>query len=216
MDHAVSRRIDTKVGLTLLVLALFGLVVGFATWAAFSDTTENSGNVFSAGTVDIDDNDSGTVALYDNYDGTPEAKPGDGDEGCIKVTFNGSLDSNVKLYSTSTLNANNLDDQLTLEVTSGSGEQTGCGDFTAAGSAGDVYSGSLADFMSTHSAYGGGLALNAGGDAVWSNGEATSYRFTVTLSDDADVNEANAGNVDDSGTGYSTGSHTFTWEARNV
>jgi predicted ribosomally synthesized peptide with SipW-like signal peptide len=195
---------------------LFGLVAGLSTWAAFSDTTANAGNVFTAGTVDIDDNDSGT-ALYDNFDGTPEGKPTSSETGCIKVTFNGSLDSSVELYGSNNLNANALDDQLTLQITSGSGDTINCSDFDQGANAdGNVYNGSLANFMTTYNGWGDNLDLNAGGNAVWSNGEAVTYEFVITLADDADVNLANKGNVSDDGpTGYSTGSHTFTWEARN-
>ena len=82
----------TKIGLSLLVLLLIGAVAGFGTWAAFSDTATNSRNNFVAGSVDIDDNDTGT-ALYNS---TTNAKPGDRDDGCIVVTYNGSLDSTVR------------------------------------------------------------------------------------------------------------------------
>ena len=212
-------RFEKKVGLTLTVLTAFGLTASAATFAAFSDTTTNDNNQFVAGSVDIDDNDS-AAALYDNFDGTPNGKPGDTESGCLVVTFNGSLDSTVKLYNPSTLNANNLDDQLTLEVTSGTGAATpgDCSAFSANGAAGDIYSGSLASFVSTYPDYANGLTLDenvADGNNAWSNGNAVTYRFTVTLADDGDVNDANSGNVDDSGAGYSTGLHTFTWEARN-
>jgi predicted ribosomally synthesized peptide with SipW-like signal peptide len=211
-------RFEKKVGLTLTVLTAFGLTASAATFAAFSDTTDNANNQFQAGSVDIDDNDAAAV-LYDNFDGTPNAKPGDTESGCIVVTFNGSLDSTVRLYSPSTLNANNLDDQLTLDITSGTGVATpgSCAGFTANGATGDVFSGSLASFMS-HADYATGVALDenvADANALWSNGDAVTYKFTVTLADDGDVNQANAGFIADTGTGYSTGLHTFTWEARN-
>ena len=206
----VVKRDGKRIALTLVVLAAVGAIAGIGTWSAFSDTTANAGNNFVAGSVDIDDNDS-TTALYNT---STNAKPSDTDSGCIVVTFNGSLASSVKLYSGSTLNANNLDDYTTLTVTSGSGAATptDCTAFTPAAGTGDVYNGTLANFMATKNSYANGIALNAGGDAVWSNLEAVTYKFEVTLQDN---NLANAGSVDDSGTGYQTGSHTFTWEARN-
>ncbi|MDQ4145120.1 MAG: hypothetical protein M3198_15540 [Actinomycetota bacterium] len=202
-----------KVGLTFLLLALLGLLIVAATWAAFSDTTANAGNRWEVGSVDIEDNDAGTRALYDLFDGTPYAKPGDSDSGCIKVTYNGSLASNVRLYGSNNLNANALDDQLTLTITSGSGDATNndCTTFTAAGTTGDVYSGSLANFMSTYNDYADNLALSAGGDTVWSQNETVSYKFEVTLTDDADVNDSNSKTA----TGFATGNHSFIWEARN-
>jgi predicted ribosomally synthesized peptide with SipW-like signal peptide len=209
-----KRRTARKLGLTFLLLALLGLLIVVATWAAFSDTTANADDRFDAGSVDIEDNDSGSRALYDVFDGTPFAKPTDSDSGCIKVTYNGSLDSIVHLYGSDDLEDNPLDDQLTLTITSGTGAATNnecTGLFTAAGATGDVYSDSLANFMSTYNDYTNNLTLNAGGDAVWSQNETVTYKFEVTLTDDADVNDANS----KSATGYATGSHSFTWEARN-
>ncbi len=208
-----ERTTARKLGLTFLVLALLGLLIVVATWAAFSDTTANAGNQWETGSVDIEDNDAGTRALYDLFDGTPASEPGDSDSGCIKVTYNGSLASSVALYGSNNLNANGLDDQLTLDITSGSGAvaDNTCGTFTPAGLAGDVYSGSLANFMTSYNDYSDNLALNAGGDAVWTQNESVTYKFEVTLADDADVNDANSKST----TGYSTGSHSFTWEARN-
>lgn len=204
-----SRKLDSKIGLTMLVLGLMGMLVAMATWAAFSDTTVNSGNTFTAGSVSITDNDS-DVALYNAQ---TNAAPGASDNGCIKVTFDGSLDSTVKLYGSNNLNANNLDDQLTLEITSGSGNATpsDCSAFTTSETAGNIYSGSLAAFMSARNSYANGLTLNAGGNAVWSSNETVTYRFVLTLADDADVNDANSGTA----SGLSTGAHSFTWEARN-
>jgi predicted ribosomally synthesized peptide with SipW-like signal peptide len=199
-----------KVALTLLVLLLIGAVAGFGTWAAFSDTAVNSGNNFVAGSVDIDDNDTGT-ALYNS---TTNAKPGDRDDGCIVVTYNGSLDSTVRLFSTDTLNNNNLKDYLTLTITSGTGAATptDCSAFSTTQTTGNIYNGTLANFMANKNSFPNGIPLDAGGNAVWSTGESVTYKFEVTLQDN---NLANAGNVADSGTGYSTGVHSFTWEARN-
>lgn len=210
-----QRTTARKVGLSFLLLAMLGLLIVAATWAAFSDTSANAGDRWDAGSVDISDNDNGTAALYDLFDGTPYAKPGDSDSGCIKITYNGSLNSTVRLYGSNDLNANALDDQLTLAITSGTGNATNnqctASEFTAAGSTGDVYNGSLANFMSTYNDYTDNLSLNAGGDAVWSQNETVTYKFEVTLTDDADVNDANS----KTSTGFTTGSHSFVWEARN-
>jgi predicted ribosomally synthesized peptide with SipW-like signal peptide len=211
MSHQETRKgRGTKVALSLLVLLLIGAVAGFGTWAAFSDTATNTGNNFVAGSVDIDDNDTGT-ALYNS---TTNAKPGDRDDGCIVVTYNGSLDSTVRLFSADTLNNNNLKDYLTLTITSGTGAATptDCSAFVTTQTTGNIYNGTLANFMATKNSFTNGVALDAGGNAVWSTGESVTYKFEVTLQDN---NLANAGNVADSGTGYQTGVHSFTWEARN-
>jgi predicted ribosomally synthesized peptide with SipW-like signal peptide len=202
---------DVRVGLTLLVLAALGLLAAFATLAAFSDTTDNSGNRFQTGSVAIADNDLGTTALYDLYDGTPEARPGQSDSGCIKVTYSGSFDSDVRLYSTSTLNANALDDNMQLVVTPGTGVALDCSDFNAGGQAA-IFNNTLANFMANRNSYTNGLADYPGTVATkWATSDAVTYKFEVTLTDDADVNDANS----QAASGYATGLHTFTWEARN-
>src|SRR6058998_1719961 len=90
-------RLSTKLGLSLLVLALIGVAVGVGTWSAFSATTQNSGNSFSAGTVILSDDDSGSAMLS-----LANAKPGDSDTSCIVVTYTGSLAATVRLYGTTT------------------------------------------------------------------------------------------------------------------
>ena len=203
--------LEKKVGLTLTVLTLFGLTASAATFAAFSDTTTNSGNQFQAGTVDIDDDDAGSAL----YDAKTNGKPGDTDEGCVKVTFTGSLDSSVRLYVGALTGDAALTSNLDLEITSGTGDAGGslCTDFSAAGAAGDVYTGTLADFRTGNTNFADGLALNAGGNAVWSNGESVTYKFKVTLQDDNAANNGNAG--DNGAVKFTTGAHTFTWEAQN-
>jgi predicted ribosomally synthesized peptide with SipW-like signal peptide len=201
----------TKVGMTFLVLVALGGLAAVSTLAAFSDTTANAGNKFQAGSVDIGSNDLGTTALYDLYDGTPEAKPGISDSGCIKVTYSGTLDANVRLYSTSTLTANALDDNLQLVITPGTGDALDCSDFTAGGQVA-IFDSTLANFMSTRNSYDNGVADYPGTTATkWATSNAVTYEFKVTLTDDADVNDANS----KAASGFTTGLHGFTWEARN-
>lgn len=214
-----AKRIDLKVGLSLLVLALMGVVLTAATWSAFSDTTANTGNAFQAGSVAISDNDGGTRSLFDLFASSPYAAPGATDSGCIKVSFDGDLNSNVKLYGS--IGTNDLADDLNLKIIRGTGNATNqactASEFTEAdptGTTDEIYSNTLAAFMSTHGNFGNGLSLNAGGDSTWSTGEAVTYKFQLTLPDPgANVvdNGANSG----TGTGYSTGNFSFTWEARN-
>ena len=215
--HTSGKRLR-RVGLSILALSVFGGISAAGTWAAFSDTTSNDGNAFVVGTVDIDDDDAGTAL----YAATTNAKPGDSDEGCLNLSFSGTLASSVKLYGSNNLNANPLDDQLTLTITKGSGaaggSTTDCTGFTPAGTGSAVFTGSLASFMTTHNTYAGGLAVNdQGNNAVWTSGDAVSYKFNVTLTDDGDVSDANHGTPvnGDSGVPFSTGAHSFTWEARN-
>jgi len=81
----------------------------------------------------------------------------------------------------------------------------GCTGFTPDGA--DLYSGTLANFGSTYTSWANGL-LDAGPGAAssWVNGNSVVYRFTLTLQAGAP----------DAAQNTSTGSHAFTWEARNT
>ena len=200
-----------KIGLTSIVLVAVAGLAAMSTLAAFSDTTDNTDNKFHAGSVDIGSNASGSSALYDLYDGTPEAKPGSIDSGCIKVTYSGTLDADIRLYSTSTLSVNALDDNLQLVITPGTGEAVDCSDFNASGQVA-IFDNTLANFMATRNTYTNGLADYPGTTATkWATSNAVTYEFKVTLTDDADVNDANS----KAASGFATGLHGFTWEARN-
>jgi len=180
-----------KVVMTALVIGLAGALGGFGIFAAFSSTTTNPGNSFAAGTVTLSDNDGGT-ALFN----ASNQKPGDNDR-CIKVTYSGTLDAAVKLYSSAITGDGSA---FNLTVTEGSGDVTAdCTGFTAGT---DVYTGTLADF-DAHSAWASGLALDSGGDATWVTNDAVSYRFRITVPDD---NAAQGDAVDP---------FTLTWEAQN-
>ena len=60
---------------------------------------------------------------------------------------------------------------------------------------------------STHGSYANGVAAFPGAQTQWNQNDTLVYRFTLTLQDD---NNANGG-----ATPLSSGSHAFTWEARN-
>ncbi|MCW2539141.1 MAG: hypothetical protein JWN95_866 [Frankiales bacterium] len=72
-----------------------GALVWQASYAAFSSTTVNPGNTFTAGSVVLTDNDSGTAVFT-----TAALKPGDSGSSCITVTYSGSLTPSapVQLY----------------------------------------------------------------------------------------------------------------------
>ena len=81
--------------MSLAAITMVGVVGVVGTRAALSATTDNPGNEFNAGEIDLADNDTGTF-LY-NVD---NALPGDSVEKCIQVTYNSTgLDSNVELYT---------------------------------------------------------------------------------------------------------------------
>jgi predicted ribosomally synthesized peptide with SipW-like signal peptide len=186
-----------KTLLTLLLVGVVGATAGLGTFSAFSSTTTNSGNNFTAGSVTIADNDAGS-ALYN----VTNAKPGDTTVSCILVTYSGSLDADVKLYTTSAINAFGSNVDLTIEKGTGSGAFPACTGFSAQST---IYTGTLSNFASTYNSYANGLGAYPAAQTKWSTGNTLVYRFTVTL-DAATPNSAQGG---------TSGSHTFTWEARN-
>ncbi|HEX2506173.1 MAG TPA: TasA family protein [Gaiellaceae bacterium] len=191
-----------KILATLLLAASVGGVAGPATYSAFSSTTTNSANLFTAGTVNLADNDGGSTALL----GLSNAKPGDSDSGCINVSYDGTLDSTVRLYANVT---GSLPQYLTLTVTRGddaSPSFDSCAGFTPDGTNyigagnGVVYSGTLAAFPASYAS--GLVDPIPASPETWSNPESHSYRFTITLQNDDAAQGLN-------------GSAAFTWEARN-
>jgi predicted ribosomally synthesized peptide with SipW-like signal peptide len=187
-----------------MVVSAFGLAAGAATHAAFTDTTTNDGDTFTAGSVDIDDDDGG-IALV----GLTAGNPGDTDTGCITVTYNGSLDSTVRLYGTTA--GTGFDQYITLTVERGTWSGAppafeGCTGFTPdatdyiGAGAGVVYTGTMADYPD---AFAAGIVDGGGTPETWTTGESRPYRFTVTVDDADGAQTLNA-------------TQTFTWEARNT
>ena len=84
-----------KLLVTMLLVGIVGAGAGSATYSAFTSTTGNGGNVFSAGTVNLTDNDGGSTSLL----ALSNAKPGDADTGCIAVSCDGTLPATVRLYA---------------------------------------------------------------------------------------------------------------------
>ncbi|MDT7784664.1 MAG: hypothetical protein QOF58_3083 [Pseudonocardiales bacterium] len=192
-----------KLMLAVVAIAIVA-VTGAYTWARFVATTGNGNNSIASGTVNISDNDTGNsvVALTN-------ATPGASNSGCIKVSYQGTLASGVRLYGTTT--GSGLDQYLDLTVTRGAYSpsdpvigsctnfQPDSTDYIGAG-AGVIYNGTLQGFPDTWAA--GLVDANTGSPEVWNTGEAHVYRFQVTLQD----------NVGAEGL---TSTQAFTWEARN-
>jgi predicted ribosomally synthesized peptide with SipW-like signal peptide len=188
-----------KILLSLLLIGAASALAGFGTFSAFTSTTTNSGNSFAAGTVFVDDNDAG-AAMYT----VSNQKPGVATQRCIKVTYSGSMAADVKLYTLSTVGA--VADYIDLTVEKGTGNPSfpNCTGFTPEAT---IYTGELDDFTTSKNSYANGISVFPGAQTQWNQNDALVYRFTLALQDD---NNANGG-----ATPLSTGSHAFTWEARN-
>lgn len=198
----MNRNRKEKLLLTFLLVGVLGGLAGLGIFGAFSSTTSNANNSFDTGTVVIGDNDANS-ALYT----VTNAKPGTSSTGCIKVTYTGSLAADVHLYTTSTVGsvAQYIDLTITPGTQSGSPAFPSCTGFTA-DSGGAIYSGTLQNFASTKNSYANGVVDYPGTVATsWVTNDAVVYQFTVALQSGAP----------DSAQGSSTGSHSFTWEARN-
>lgn len=196
-----------RAGTKLLVIGALIVLIGVAnagTWAAFPGTAQNSGNKIDSGTVGLSDNDSGT-ALFS----LAGMKPGDMTTTCIKVTYAGSLPSNVRLYGTTT--GTGLDQYTSLQITRGTYSSTpsfpSCTNFTADSttyitgqSAGVVYTGTLASFPTSWS--NGVVDPYSTAPESWTTNEVHVYKLQLTLGDNVTAVGKSA-------------SSTFGWEAKN-
>jgi len=191
----------TKILRTLLLLGLVACIAGAGVFSAFSSQTDNPGNVVTAGTVVLADNDAG-ASLYS----ITAAKPGDSKASCIKVTYTGSLDSTVRIYTPSTIGE--LGPSVTLKIEPGTQTSStfpSCEGFTP-DSGGALFEGTLAAFAAEKNSYANGITDFPGTSATkWVTNDSVVYRVTATLS----VAAA------DSAQGKTTGTHIVRWEAQN-
>jgi hypothetical protein len=163
-------------------LAVMSVLVITGSRAAFTDSTENRGNYWNTGGIELTDDAPADSVMYEIDD----MKPGQSDIRCIAVTYLGDYDADVKLYSEVSSEGQSLAAYLDIEVEVGEGgawgdDSNGCDGFTADDGPPLVDS-TLAWFGTAHS--------------EWSNGalaftpepseEPTTktFRFTVSLVDD--------------------------------
>jgi hypothetical protein len=180
------------------VLAAAGLFTANTAHSAFNGRTTNPGDTLSAGTVLLTDNAGGQTLIT-----VSGLRPGVAPSRCVKVVYQGTLNSTIKMYGATT-GGTGLENYLMVSVTRGSGV-TGtfpdCTGFTPDTTdynllgPGVLYSGLLAGYPADRA---GGLTdprLN------WATGEEHWYQFTV------DVLEPPAA------LGLSA-TASFTWDAR--
>jgi hypothetical protein len=190
----------TKILRTLVVLGLLACIAGAGVFSALSSQTDNPGNVVTAGTVTLGDNDAGS-AVYT----LTAAKPGDSQTSCIKVTYTGSLDANVRIYTPSTIGA--LGPNVNLKVEPGSQASPSfpsCAGFIP-DAGGALFEGTLASFGSEKNSYANGVVDFPGAGTKWATNDSVVYRVTATLSASAP----------DAAQGQTTGTHVIRWEAQN-
>ncbi len=179
-----------RLGAALAAFLLIGVFVVVSSRSAFSDTTSNASNSWSAGTVVITDDDGGS-AMFN----AANMKPGTSNTNCIVTTYSGSLvPADVRLYGVA--GGTGLDAYLDVTIDIGTGGVFGnCTGFISSST---LFSGTLATFAATHTNFGNGIA-------GWSpavNPESRTYQITVSLQDNNAAQGLN-------------GTATFTWEAQN-
>lgn len=175
-----------------LALVAHGLMLWTGTSAAFTASTVNPTNGWTAASVSITDDDGG-VAMFTATGLTP----GSTGSNCITVTYGGNVATAVKLYISAS--SGTLGPHLNMTVEEGTGGSFGsCTGFSAVGGA--TYTGTLSNFASTSTAYGSGV----GTWAPTTNGSTRTYKITYTLDATTPSSMQSA-----------TAGATFTWEAQS-
>ncbi|MEU7904999.1 hypothetical protein [Actinoplanes sp. NPDC049118] len=170
-------------------IAVSSGVMWQASSAAFTASTSNAADTWTAGTVALGDDDTGSAMFA-----ATNLRPGSTGAKCIKLTYNGSLSGNVRLYSSAVSGA--LAPYVDLVVEEGTGGDFGsCTGFTPAGT---DFSGTLSTFGTTKTDFTSGVGTFAPTGA----GQARTYRFTYTVN--ALTPDAAQG---------ATASATFNWQA---
>jgi len=190
----------TKVTLSLLVIGVLGSLSAVGVYGLFTGKTQNTGNELTSGTVSFTDNDSG-AALY-NVTGL---RPGDVTTKCIKGTYSGSLPATVHIYGPNAPGP--LAPYIDLVITPGTQTASAfpsCTGFTP-DAAGAIYSGTLQSFEQTRNSYAAGIATAPAGQSSWSTNSSVVYRFQATLQ----------AATPDTTQGWTSGVHSFVWEARS-
>ncbi len=204
MSHD-TRRSPIVIFAGLIGLALVAALITRTSNAAFSATTDNTGNSFSAGAITLTDDDS-TTAMFTVSD----MVPGDTQTACIQVTYTGTVASPgvVKLYSGGYTDvpgadpgSDGLSDDLNVTVEQGTGATFGgsCAGFGSATTI--VATTKLATLDTTYTDY-------ASGAGTWTpsaSPQSRSYKFTVQL-DPATT---------DAEQGASTTDVAFVWEIQS-
>jgi hypothetical protein len=178
-------------------LVASGIVVSTASYSAFSATTVNPTNNWTAGSVALTDDDT-SLALF-NATGL---KPGSTGSNCIAVTSSGNLPSTVKLYGTGAATTLALSSNINIQILQGTGGGYGtCSGFTALSTSGTLYSGTLADFATGSTNFTNGLGTWA---PTGTASETRVYEFIYTVPTGAPSSIMGG-----------TASIGLTWEAQN-
>jgi len=197
-EHRAESRLALAMAAAVIVgLVASGLLVWRGTEAAFTASTGNEANSWTAGSVTLTDDDGGAGVMFD----LSGLLPGDTGSHCITVNYTGDVATNgVKLYATSPSDPDLLAQYVTLQVEEGDAASGGsfgsCTGFVPGG--GPIFNGALSTFTADNYDYG-----NSVGSWTPTAADSRVYQFTWTLS------AATPGAMQGAAT-----STTFTWEAQ--
>jgi hypothetical protein len=207
-----------------LALLASGVVVWQASYSAFTQTTSNGSNSWTTGTVKID-NDQAASAVFSVTGLKPDSSlsalspPGtfqafaasdvtSGGSKCIKVTYSGSVNANIKLYANLAGDTATLGTWMLLTVDTVTGDTADAADPTCGtnrGASTYVYgaSGTTTDKFASFPTTAGGSSMHwdnvANGWVMW-------FRFSWLLPSSVTQTVTTAKNV----------TATFNWEADSV
>ncbi|MGZ5307371.1 MAG: hypothetical protein ACXWEG_11620 [Actinomycetota bacterium] len=189
---------STRILAALITTGLVAVASGRATFAAFTLTTQNPSDSYTAGTVTLADNDAGSVM----WDVTNQEPTSPNVARCLRVTYTGSLAADVRLYTTTATSA--LDPYLDVTVEKGSMPVgtvfPNCTGF--ASEATIAPAGTLQAFKTARTGWASGLPAFPSAQTAWNPGNTLVYRFTVQMQNDFAAQGL-------------TGLVSFTWEAQN-
>lgn len=196
----MSRTIKFQLIAAIAALATVSGLVLYTSHAAFSGTTDTSGN-WDAATVAL----SGTSSTA--FTSGTNLVPNDTDQECITVTYDGNADAAVKMYGSTTFSSTeDLGKYLDLtieEVTTGAGTCATPDSVDSTLFSTNTLSVNTGAFTVAHTDWSNGLATTWDSSTPATNGATKEFRLTVTVKDDN-----NAQSQDTTG--------TFTWEAQNL
>ncbi len=181
----------------ICAMAVSLALIWHSSYAAWSATTNNPNNNWTAGSVTLTDDDSGAAM----FTASPVLKPGQTVSHCITVTSNGTLPAAVRLYGTGYSTTNGLGSALNVTISQGTGGSfANCTGFTSGST---VYSGSTLDaFATADTSYSAGLTTwTTSGTA----GDNRTFKFDITL-------DPNAASTTQNGTAQIA----FVWEAQPI
>jgi hypothetical protein len=186
-----------------------------ASYSAFTGATTNPSSAFSAGTVVLADDDTGSAMFTTSAPGANQTsganlKPGQSVVNCIKVTYTGSVAATVRMYVTSTSEVNGsggtgLLAYLHVKVEEGTAGAFGCSGFAGASTIWDTstHPGVASDLLSVLP--GTYAAGPSSGLASWTSSSFRAYRITITL--DALAPDTSEG---------ASAAASFNWQAQNT